>query len=78
MWGTLGCADELEEEERSKNEPSGKVVSADAKSVKVWERETGKTYTTFQIIWRLWKSRHVKRVLFLVDRWMSRTYAFST
>lgn len=29
---------------------------------------TGKTYTTFQIIWRLWKARFVKRVLFLVDR----------
>jgi len=29
---------------------------------------TGKTYTTFQIIWRLWKARTVKRVLFLVDR----------
>ena len=29
---------------------------------------TGKTYTAFQIIWRLWKARQVKRVLFLVDR----------
>ena len=29
---------------------------------------TGKTYTTFQIIWRLWKPGVVKRVLFLVDR----------
>jgi type I restriction enzyme, R subunit len=29
---------------------------------------TGKTYTAFQIIWRLWKARTVKRVLFLVDR----------
>ena len=29
---------------------------------------TGKTYTTFQIIWRLWKAREVKRILFLVDR----------
>ncbi|VAW50511.1 Type I restriction-modification system, restriction subunit R [hydrothermal vent metagenome] len=29
---------------------------------------TGKTYTTFQIIWRLWKARKVKRVLFLADR----------
>jgi len=29
---------------------------------------TGKTYTTFQIIWRLWKAKVVKRVLFLVDR----------
>lgn len=29
---------------------------------------TGKTYTAFQIIWRLWKSKKVKRILFLVDR----------
>lgn len=29
---------------------------------------TGKTYTTFQIIWRLWKARKAKRILFLVDR----------
>jgi type I restriction enzyme, R subunit len=29
---------------------------------------TGKTYTAFQIIWRLWKSRQRKRILFLADR----------
>jgi len=29
---------------------------------------TGKTYTTFQIIWRLWKAKAAKRILFLVDR----------
>lgn len=29
---------------------------------------TGKTYTAFQIIWRLWKERHKKRILFLADR----------
>lgn len=29
---------------------------------------TGKTYTTFQIIWRLWKAGQAKRVLFLADR----------
>ena len=29
---------------------------------------TGKTYTAFQIIWRLWKARHRKRILFLADR----------
>ncbi len=29
---------------------------------------TGKTYTAFQIIWRLWKSKKVRRVLFLADR----------
>lgn len=29
---------------------------------------TGKTYTAFQIIWRLWKARQKKRILFLADR----------
>jgi type I restriction enzyme R subunit len=29
---------------------------------------TGKTYTAFQIIWRLWKSKTRKRILFLADR----------
>jgi type I restriction enzyme R subunit len=29
---------------------------------------TGKTYTAFQIIWRLWKGKQKKRVLFLADR----------
>jgi len=29
---------------------------------------TGKTYTAFQIIWRLWKSRLKKRILYLADR----------
>ncbi len=29
---------------------------------------TGKTYTAFQIAWRLWKAGSKKRILFLVDR----------
>ena len=29
---------------------------------------TGKTYTAFQIIWRLWKAGRKKRILFLADR----------
>ena len=29
---------------------------------------TGKTYTAFQIIWRLWKVGRKKRILFLADR----------
>src|SRR5690606_25952462 len=29
---------------------------------------TGKTYTAFQIIYRLWKSGSKKRILFLADR----------
>lgn len=49
-----------------------RTVEAVAKGKKrvllVMATGTGKTYTTFQIIWRLWKARVVKRVLFLVDR----------
>lgn len=29
---------------------------------------TGKTFTAFQIIWRLWKAHAAKRILFLADR----------
>ena len=29
---------------------------------------TGKTYTAFQIIWRLWKSKTRRRILYLADR----------
>ncbi len=29
---------------------------------------TGKTYTAFQIIWRLWKAKAKKRILYLADR----------
>jgi type I restriction enzyme R subunit len=29
---------------------------------------TGKTYTAFQIIWRLWRARARRRILFLADR----------
>jgi type I site-specific restriction endonuclease len=28
---------------------------------------TGKTYTAFQIIWRLWKAGRKKRILFLAE-----------
>ncbi|SDT89013.1 EcoAI/FtnUII family type I restriction enzme subunit R [Halopseudomonas salegens] len=29
---------------------------------------TGKTYTAFQVIWRMWKAKAKKRILFLADR----------
>lgn len=29
---------------------------------------TGKTFTAFQIVWRLWKARQKKKILYLVDR----------
>jgi len=34
----------------------------------VMATETGKTYTAFQIIYRLWKSKIKKRILYLADR----------
>lgn len=49
-----------------------RTVEAIAKGKKrvllVMATGTGKTYVAFQIIWRLWKSRVKKRILFLADR----------
>lgn len=44
------------------------VANGQRRVLLVMATGTGKTYTTFQIIWRLWKHHVVKRVLFLVDR----------
>src|SRR5205085_12007689 len=45
------------------------AVAANQKRVLlVMATGTGKTYTAFQIIWRLWKAGVKKRILFLADR----------
>ena len=44
------------------------VASGKKRVLLVMATGTGKTYTTFQIIWRLWKAKVAKRVLFLADR----------
>jgi type I restriction enzyme R subunit len=53
-------------------EAINRTIEAVAKGQKrillVMATGTGKTYTTFQIIWRLWKAKAAKRILFLVDR----------
>jgi type I restriction enzyme, R subunit len=53
-------------------EAINRTVEAIAKGQKrvllVMATGTGKTYTTFQVIWRLWKAGAVKRTLFLADR----------
>ena len=53
-------------------EAINRTVEAIAKGQKrvllVMATGTGKTYTAFQIIWRLWKAGAVKRILFLADR----------
>ncbi|MEO9494151.1 MAG: DEAD/DEAH box helicase family protein [Vibrio splendidus] len=44
------------------------VAAGQDRALLVMATGTGKTYTAFQIIWRLWKAKAKKRILFLADR----------
>lgn len=44
------------------------VANGQKRILLVMATGTGKTYTAFQIIWRLWKAGIKKRILFLADR----------
>lgn len=44
------------------------IASGQDRVLLVMATGTGKTYTAFQIIWRLWKAKAKKRILFLADR----------
>lgn len=44
------------------------IAAGEDRILLVMATGTGKTYTAFQIIWRLWKTGAKKRILFLVDR----------
>jgi len=44
------------------------VAKGQNRAILVMATGTGKTYTAFQIIWRLWKAGVKKRILFLADR----------
>jgi type I restriction enzyme R subunit len=44
------------------------IAKGESRILLVMATGTGKTYTAFQIIWRLWKAKATKRVLFLADR----------
>ncbi|MGB0846988.1 MAG: EcoAI/FtnUII family type I restriction enzme subunit R, partial [Thiolinea sp.] len=50
------------------NKTVAAVASGQDRLLLVMATGTGKTYTAFQIIWRLWKSKLKKRILFLADR----------
>jgi type I restriction enzyme R subunit len=45
-----------------------RIADGEKRLLLVMATGTGKTYTTFQIIYRLWKAKKAKRILFLVDR----------
>ena len=44
------------------------IANGENRILLVMATGTGKTYTAFQIIWRLWKAGVKKRILFLADR----------
>ena len=44
------------------------VGNGQKRALLVMATGTGRTFTAFQIIWRLWKSGKAKRILFLADR----------
>ena len=44
------------------------IAKGQKRALLVMATGTGKTYTAFQIIWRLWKAGTAKRILFLADR----------
>lgn len=44
------------------------IADGQKRALLVMATGTGKTYTAFQIIWRLWKAKKAKRILFLADR----------
>ena len=45
-----------------------KIINDQKRLLLVMATGTGKTYTAFQIIWRLWKAGIKKRILYLADR----------
>ncbi len=44
------------------------IAGGQPRALLVMATGTGKTYVAFQIIWRLWKAKLKKRILFLADR----------
>lgn len=50
------------------NRATEEIVKGRNRLLLVMATGTGKTYTAFQIIWRLWKADAKNRILFLVDR----------
>ncbi|MCK5681137.1 DEAD/DEAH box helicase family protein, partial [bacterium] len=44
------------------------IIQGQNRILLVMATGTGKTFTAFQIIWRLWKAKAKKRILFLADR----------
>ena len=50
------------------NKATLEIIQNKKRLLVVMATGTGKTFTIFQILWRLWKAKKIKRALFLVDR----------
>jgi type I restriction enzyme R subunit len=50
------------------NRTTEAIAKGKDRALLVMATGTGKTYTAFQIIWRLWRAGRKKRILFLADR----------
>jgi type I restriction enzyme R subunit len=50
------------------NRTTEAIAKGQDRALLVMATGTGKTYTAFQILWRLWKAGRKKRILFLADR----------
>lgn len=44
------------------------IAKGNKRNLLVMATGTGKTYVAFQILWRLWKAKKAKRILYLADR----------
>ncbi len=53
---------------RNRNRTVDAIADGQNRILLVMATGTGKTYTAFQIIWRLWKTGAKKRILYLADR----------
>lgn len=50
------------------NRTTEEIAKSKNRVLLVMATGTGKTYVAFQIIWRLWKAKKAKRILYLADR----------
>jgi len=55
-----------------------RYLSGDKRILLTMATGTGKTFVAFQIVWKLYKAGHIRRVLFLADRNVLRDQAYNT
>ena len=67
-WTTLGGKKPRYYQRIAINRTVEHIAKGNKRALIVMATGTGKTFTAFQIIWRFWKMRKMKKILFLADR----------